>query len=298
MLAIIVFTGALVRLTGSGLGCVDWPACNEERFIDVSSTHGAIEQINRLFTGVVALSVIVAVLGSLWRSPRRRDLTWWSLGLVAGVVAQVIIGGIVVLTGLHPLWNMAHFLVSMVLVSQAAMLVRRSGEPDTGSRRRHVDQTTARLTWAVGVVGTAAIVTGTVVTATGPHAGDENAVRLGFDLGSVARVHGVTVVATLVVACLLALRLWRGGGSRWQTLRTPLETVIALGCIQGTVGYVQWFAGVPVGLVAVHIVLATAIMVALVNLVASLYVVEIDDVATPHLAAMDDMTERASSTVR
>ena len=73
MLAVIVVTGALVRLTGSGLGCVDWPSCNEERFIDVSSTHGAIEQVNRLFTGVVAVSVIVAVLGSLVRAPRRRE---------------------------------------------------------------------------------------------------------------------------------------------------------------------------------------------------------------------------------
>lgn len=298
MLAIIVVTGALVRLTGSGLGCVDWPACNQERFIDVSSTHGAIEQINRLFTGVVAASVIVAVLGSLWRTPRRRDLTWLSVGLVLGVLAQVVIGGIVVLTGLHPLWNMAHFLVSMVLVSLAALLVRRSGEPDTGQRRRHVDTPTARLTWAVGVLGTAAIVTGTVVTATGPHAGDENAVRLGFELGSVARIHGITVVATLLLAALLALRLWREGGSQWQSLRSPLETFIALGCIQGTVGYVQWFAGVPVGLVAVHIALATAIMVSLVNLVASVQVVDTDGVPAPHRAAMDAMIERASSTVR
>lgn len=298
MLAVIVVTGALVRLTGSGLGCVDWPSCNEERFIDVSSTHGAIEQVNRLFTGVVAASVIVAVLGSLLRVPRRRDLTWLSLGLVAGVLAQVVIGGIVVLTGLHPLWNMAHFLVSMVLVSVAALLVRRSGEPDGGGRTRPCDIVTERLTWGTAVLGCAAIVTGTVVTATGPHAGDENAERLGFELGSVARVHGITVVLTLACAALLALRLWRRGSGAWVALRTPLETVIALGAIQGTIGYVQWFAGVPVGLVAVHIALATAIMVSLVSLVAGLRpVVSADqDVATR--AASDPMTERASATVR
>jgi heme a synthase len=298
MLAIIVVTGALVRLTGSGLGCVDWPACNQDRFIDVSSTHGAIEQVNRLFTGIVALSVIVAVLGSLVRAPRRRDLTWLSLGLVAGVLAQVVIGGIVVLTGLHPLWNMAHFLVSMVLVSMAALLVRRAGEPDGGPRRRAVDQVTHRMTWGVAVLGTAAIVTGTVVTATGPHAGDENASRLGFELASVARVHGITVIATLSVAALLALRLWRADGGARTALRTPLETVIALGAIQGTVGYVQWFAGVPVGLVAIHIALATAIMVALVSLVASLSPVVVDHVAGDSRDASEAITDRASTTVR
>lgn len=298
MLAIIVVTGALVRLTGSGLGCVDWPACNQDRFIDVSSTHGAIEQINRLFTGVVALSVIIAVLGSLVRAPRRRDLTWLSLGLVVGVLAQVVIGGIVVLTGLHPLWNMAHFLVSMVLVSIAGLLVRRSGEPDGLPRRRVVDLVTYRLTWGVAVLGSAAIVTGTIVTATGPHAGDENASRLDFELGSVARIHGITVIATLILALILALRVWRGEGHARTAVRTPLETVIALGAIQGTVGYVQWFAGVPVGLVAVHIALATAIMVALVNLVASLHAVhEGHDVADSRDAS-EAITDRASATVR
>ena len=87
-LAVIIVTGALVRLTGSGLGCPDWPECNESRFVDVSSTHGAIEQLNRLFTGLVAVAVVLAVLGSLVRSPRRRDLTWLSLGLVAGVIGR------------------------------------------------------------------------------------------------------------------------------------------------------------------------------------------------------------------
>ncbi len=298
MLAVIVVTGALVRLTGSGLGCVDWPACNEERFIDVSSTHGAIEQVNRLFTGVVALSVIIAVLGSLWRSPRRRDLTWLSLGLVAGVLAQVVIGGIVVLTGLHPLWNMAHFLVSMVLVTMATLLVRRAGEPDIGRRRRVVDTTSERLTWGVVILGSLAIVTGTVVTATGPHAGDENAERLGFYLGTVARVHGVTVVCTLALAAFMGWQLRRRGGASWSVLRGPLETFLALGLVQGTVGYVQWFAGVPVGLVAVHIALATAIMVALVNMAASTRAVGDDQASADSLDAHDMITERASATVR
>ncbi len=92
LLMVIVVTGAAVRLTGSGLGCDDWPRCNDQQLVDVSSGHAAIEQVNRLFTGLVALAVILAVLGSLWRQPRRRDLTWLSLGLVAGVIGQIVLG--------------------------------------------------------------------------------------------------------------------------------------------------------------------------------------------------------------
>ncbi|MFM8383076.1 MAG: COX15/CtaA family protein [Actinomycetota bacterium] len=88
MLCIIVITGAAVRLTGSGLGCTDWPRCNSEKFIDVSSTHGAIEQVNRLFTGLVAAAVVVAVLAARVRRPRRRDLVLLAWGLVAGVMAN------------------------------------------------------------------------------------------------------------------------------------------------------------------------------------------------------------------
>ncbi|MCE2855904.1 MAG: COX15/CtaA family protein, partial [Ilumatobacteraceae bacterium] len=123
-LCVIIVTGALVRLTGSGLGCSDWPRCNEQRLIDVSTHHTRIEQLNRLFTGVVSISVIVAVLGAYrrrWVEPR---LVPWAWSLVIGVLAQVILGGVVVLTGLHPLANMGHFLLSMVLVSCAWVLLQ------------------------------------------------------------------------------------------------------------------------------------------------------------------------------
>lgn len=267
MLCIIVVTGALVRLTGSGLGCVDWPACNQERFIDVSSTHGAIEQVNRLFTGVVALSVIVAVLGSMRRSPRRRDLTWLSWGLVAGVLAQVVLGGVVVLTGLHPLANMGHFLLSMVLVANGLVLVHRAGEDDVSRPPPTVSAPTRRLAWLVAGLTTVAVVTGTVVTGTGPHAGDEDAPRFGFDIGHVARVHGITVVVTLLAALGLAWRLRSRPRVDADAMRGPLELFIALGLLQGAIGYTQYFAGVPVGLVLVHIAGATAVFLAAVNLV-------------------------------
>src|SRR5436190_6496858 len=139
-LVAIVVTGALVRLTDSGLGCADWPQCSDERFIDVTSSHAAIEQINRLFTGVVAVAVIVAVAGSLLRTPRRRDLTWLSLSLVAGVIGQAIVGGVVVLTGLHPIAVQQHFLLSMALLAAALTLYRRAAMPDGSQWQRGVSE--------------------------------------------------------------------------------------------------------------------------------------------------------------
>lgn len=256
-LCVIILTGALVRLTGSGLGCADWPRCNESRFVDVSSTHTRIEQLNRLFTGVVSVSVIAAVLLAHRRTPRRPDLVRLAWGLVAGVVAQVVIGGVVVLTGLNPFANMAHFLVSMLLVLCAFALHRRSaaeaGDPwlrqVPGALRAHFRV----LVGAVSVV----IVTGTVVTATGPHAGDETAVRFGFALTSVARVHSASVIVTVAALVTLMIRLRRAGPAVDSDTFDALGHLAAVACGQAVVGYVQYFTGVPVALVAVHIVGAT-----------------------------------------
>ncbi|MSV84916.1 MAG: hypothetical protein F2864_05330, partial [Actinobacteria bacterium] len=102
LIAIIVVTGAAVRLTGSGLGCEDWPNCSSGEFVGFETPNQTIEQVNRLFTGLVSVAVIAAVLGSLRRRPYRRDLVWWSAGLVAGVIGQIVLGGITVLVDLHP----------------------------------------------------------------------------------------------------------------------------------------------------------------------------------------------------
>jgi heme a synthase len=264
-LSVIVVSGAAVRLTGSGLGCDDWPNCNSERLIDVSSTHAAIEQINRLFTGVVAFSVIAAVLGSLIRRPRRRDLTWLSLGLVAGVIGQIVLGGITVLVELHPLAVQGHFLLSMVLIANAVVLVRRAGEPDGIERHRVVRRSTARLLWALGVLTSVAIFTGTIVTGTGPHAGDENARRFGFDISSVARLHGISVIVTIATA--LAIVAWiRHSRDERAVLYSPLTTWMFVAVLQATVGYVQYFNGVPEVLVGVHIAGATALFIVTVQL--------------------------------
>lgn len=265
-LSVIIFTGALVRLTGSGLGCADWPRCSTTKFIDVSTGHTLIEQANRLFTGVVSFSVIAAVLLAYFRTPKRKDLVLLAWGLVVGVLVQIVIGGIVVLTGLNPYANMAHFLVSLLLVANAFMLFRRSGqEPDTYFRSGPPRLVTAiRL-----VVGSSslALVTGTVVTASGPHAGDEKAVRLGFAMTSVARVHSVSVLLTIALIIFLAVRAkqLRGDSSTTDAIQALLFAAV----FQGAIGYAQYFTGVPVALVAAHIVGATALWFAVCNLAVS-----------------------------
>ncbi|MEO6987726.1 MAG: COX15/CtaA family protein, partial [Aquihabitans sp.] len=116
LLILIVVTGAAVRLTGSGLGCSDWPNCTDTQFVAPMEFHPMVEFVNRLVTGLVSIAVALAVLGSLRRAPRRRDLTWLSLGLVAGVIAQILVGRIVVVSGLNPWWVQVHMVVSVLLV--------------------------------------------------------------------------------------------------------------------------------------------------------------------------------------
>ncbi len=146
LLCSIVVTGAAVRLSGSGLGCSDWPNCEPGQFIEIGDPNQAIEQLNRMFTGLVSVVVIAAVLGALLLRPRRRDLLWLSLGLVAGVLAQIVLGGITVLVDLHPVAVAGHFTVSMLLVVDATVLVWRAGRT-AGSAAPAVGPTDRRLSW-------------------------------------------------------------------------------------------------------------------------------------------------------
>lgn len=267
LLASIVVTGALVRLTDSGLGCSDWPRCNEEKLIDVSSTHAAIEQLNRLFTGLVGLAVIVAVAGSLLRVPRRRDLTWLSLSLVGGVIGQAIVGGIVVLTHLHPLAVQQHFLLSMVILAAAVALHRRATLGDGERWERAVSIGTMRRVWLLAGLTAVAIVTGTVVTGTGPHSGQhdgEPVRRFGFAISSVVRVHSGAVLLT--VAALIALLVHLRRHPDRQRLDSSVTGFSILAVCQGTIGYVQYFSDIPVVLVGIHVGLATTLWLSLVYL--------------------------------
>ena len=270
-LGVIVVTGAAVRLTGSGLGCPDWPNCDTGHLSPHGTTgyHGAVEFVNRTFTGLVSVLVMLAVLGSLVRRPRRRDLTWLSIGLVIGVIAQIVLGGLVVIYGLSPPWVMAHFAVSMVLVADAVVLHDRAGRPD-GPTVPAASGRVRRMGVVLIVLAAAVIAAGTVVTGTGPHGGDENVRRLDFSITEVARLHGILANA-FIVAVLVTLVLL-GKDAAPSGLRRRGNVLLAVLCSQATIGYIQYFSGVPVVLVAVHVLGAVLVWVATLQFVLGLRV--------------------------
>jgi cytochrome c oxidase assembly protein subunit 15 len=264
-LAFIVVTGAAVRLTGSGLGCTDWPTCEEGRLAPVDATdfHAMVEFVNRTITGLVSVAVMLAVLGSLVRRPRRRDLTLWSLGLVAGVIGQIVLGGLTVLFDLAPPFVMGHFILSMVLLWNAVVLHHRAGLPDGGRTEPLVSPTLLAMSRLLVASAAIVVFTGTVVTAAGPHAGDASARRLDATVADVARVHGTSVVI-LVGLTVFALR----GASRERApdvVQGALRTLLAVLVAQAGIGYVQYFTGVPAALVGAHVLGAVAVWVAVVR---------------------------------
>ena len=252
----IVVTGSLVRLTGSGLGCSDWPNCNNTKFVDISTGHAAIEQINRLFTGVVAASVIVAVSCSVLLRPRSRRITANAGLLVIGVLVQVVLGAYVVITGLNPWSNMAHFLVSIVLVSAAFVLVKRVElliEPLSPHEIRDKP-----LRWTLITVTAVVVFLGTVVTGAGPHSGAEQATRLGISVKHATQMHSVSVWVMVLVAVLVAVRA-RKNAEQWSSEGPKMLRLLSALLAQGFIGYVQYFAGVPAPLVAVHVALSVIV---------------------------------------
>ena len=265
LLVVIVISGAAVRLTGSGLGCDDWPNCNSTRLIDVSSSHAAIEQVNRLFTGLVSVGVIAAVLGSMWRRPRRRDLVLLSWGLVAGVLAQIVLGGLLVIFDLHPIMVQGHMVLSLVLVGTAVVLHHRAGEPDGTVRIAATSMPATRLAWVMAALTGVVVLLGTVVTGAGPHAGDEDVERLGVDIGAAARAHGIAVMVTLAAAVALAVLATRRPEDR--RLSPTLSSWIFVGLLQAAIGYIQYFNDVPALLVGVHVAGATLLWALTVRLV-------------------------------
>jgi cytochrome c oxidase assembly protein subunit 15 len=238
LIGLIVVTGGAVRLTHSGLGCTDWPTCQANRIYPEWQFHGWVEFGNRLVTGLVSIAVIVAVLGALVRVPRRRDLTWLSVGLVGGVVGQIVLGGIVVL-----------FL--------------RACRPDGSVQRPIAAPQVRTLGRVLIVVAALAIVTGTVVTGTGPHSGsngDTLVKRLPFAITTVARVHGTVDLAALLVITALVVQLRRTRAPR--AVQGRAEVVLVFGILQAAIGYTQYLTGVPEVLVALHILGATLVWTA------------------------------------
>ncbi len=262
-LTFIVVTGGAVRLTGSGLGCPDWPTCARNRVVAPWEYHAMVEFVNRTITGLVSVAVMLAVLGSLIRRPRRRDLTWLSIGLVGGVIGQIVLGGLTVLFELRPGFVMAHFLVSMVLLANAVVLHHRAGRP-AGPTRPAVGTDLLALGRLEVAAAGLVIFLGTIVTSSGPHGGDENAERLPLLLTDVTRLHGIAVMLFLAVTLVTMWRLRRAGVSRAILRRS--EVLLTVLVAQAALGYIQYFTGVPALLVGFHIAGATAVWVAALRL--------------------------------
>lgn len=270
LLVFIVVTGGAVRLTGSGLGCSDWPTCEEDRFVAAFDFHPMVEFVNRAITGLVSAAIIVAVLGSRRRTPRRRDLTWLSLGLVAGVIGQILLGKLVVETDLNPVLVQGHFLLSMALIADAVVLHHRAGLPDEpagavrpGGHRRGAEEPIRRLASLAVILAAVVILTGTVVTGAGPHAGDLDAKRLDVAVGTMARTHGLAMVAFLavVLATIGLLRRHRAPAAAFHLAHTLLTVLV----LQAAVGYTQYFTDVPPLLVGLHILGACVVWVAVLR---------------------------------
>jgi cytochrome c oxidase assembly protein subunit 15 len=264
-LGLIVFTGGLVRVTGSGLGCPTWPQCGGGSWVPRSqyALHGVVEFSNRMVTTAMSVVMIVTPLAALRLRDRRRrrDLVWLSFGLWAGFVAQVVLGGITVLVHLHPAAVAAHFLLSMVLLVNGVALYRRAGQGAAGPVTVTVRRELMWLARLAVVVAFAVLALGTVVTGTGPHSGDSaKARRFGFDIVTVAQLHadGAMLLTGLSVALLFAVRVAKAS----REARVWADVLAATIVVQAAIGFTQYFLGIPAGLVAAHVGGATVMWIA------------------------------------
>lgn len=273
----IIVTGAIVRITGSGLGCPTWPECVEGSLVPTStqmeSWNKYVEFGNRLLTFVLAIAAIAAVVAALVdrrrrrRSnlPGRRILTILAVVPLGGTAVQAVLGGITVLTGLNPYTVSAHFLVSIALVAACVVLVVRSGESGDRPITWLVPSALRYLTWALVAATLAVVVLGVITTGSGPHSGDIDViVRFDLDLRTVAWLHADSVLLFmgLTVGLLVAARVAHAPAA--LTRRTLILLGIAL--VQGVIGYTQYFTGLPELLVAFHVIGAVLVWVAVLFL--------------------------------
>ena len=255
--ATLIVTGGAVRLTGSGLGCPTWPECTPGSYIPVA--HQAepllnvwIEFGNRLLgivLGFVSLLVVIAVLKC-----KRKDLRILAFGQLLGVIVQGILGGITVRTDLHPNFVAPHFLISIILIPGAVSLYSRRRAPAVFVKSLPL---TNRISLAHITTAFLAIVLGTIVTGSGPHAGDAQAERLNLDIQTISWLHADAVIILLGIT----LAFYVAQGTSERTKKT-IKIFSALALVQGGIGYIQYFTGVPEILVGAHILGATLVWIA------------------------------------
>lgn len=258
---LIVVTGGLVRLTGSGLGCPTWPKCTEESFVSVPEMgiHGLIEFGNRLLTFVlVIIAGLTFIVIRRTVKSLRFGLTWPAVLLILGIIAQALLGGVTVLTGLNSWVVGAHFLVSGVLISIASVLVWRAYSP----KHEPISYQSVLLAWPIFVVGWLTVIVGVVVTGAGPHAGDSLTPRNGFDLETWQHYHSwpaYAMTAMVLLSLVLALRSIPSSPSSNPAVRA-LGILLIVSILQGILGVVQSNLGVPALLAGVHMFGASLII--------------------------------------
>ena len=254
----LVLTGGAVRITGSGLGCPTWPECTPGSYTPVphqaeGQLHAWIEFGNRLLTFALVAVSLAVLIHVLYK--RRSDLRSLAIGQLLGILGQGVLGGITVLTDLHPLPVAGHLLLSIILIAGAASLYSRreySARP-----RTDLDKLTKRISLLHIGLAFVVIILGTIVTGSGPHAGDEKAQRFGFDIRMVAWLHADAVIALLGLTAAFYILVRT---DKELARRITIFTVIALA--QGAIGYIQYFTGIPEILVAAHLLGATLVWIA------------------------------------
>ena len=259
----IIVTGAIVRLTGSGLGCPTWPDCAPGSLIPVAGQvegfHKYIEFGNRTLTFLVlAISIALFVFSLL---NEKRNIIVWSFLPLIGTLLQAVLGGITVLTGLHPATVMAHFLLSIVLV---AISVKINAYFNNQRTSKVLPKIVDNYVKVVTLVGLSVIVLGTITTGSGPHSGDEIAARFDIDIRVIAWLHADSVLlfVGLIVGLLVISRINKESKHIYKITRTLF--IICL--VQGFIGYVQWFSGLPWILVSFHVIGAVITWIAITNL--------------------------------
>jgi cytochrome c oxidase assembly protein subunit 15 len=260
----ILVTGAVVRLTGSGLGCPTWPQCVEGSYVPTArqaeAWHKYVEFGNRLLTFVLVILAIAALIAAWWdrRSratsgrPKRPVILLLALIPIIGTVAQAVLGGITVLSGLSPVTVSSHFLLSMVIVAGCVALVVRSGDPGDQPITYLVQPLVRRLAWALVAVSAVLVLLGVLTTGSGPHSGDANAeTRFSFDPRTISWLHADVVLLFVGLSVGLLIVLIVSQAPRRAVFHTALLLGIAIA--QGLLGYLQYFTGLPVVLVTLHV---------------------------------------------
>lgn len=267
----LVVTGGAVRLTGSGLGCPTWPTCTGSSISPVphqaqGALHSWIEFGNRLLTFALVISAVVALVATVkWSKERsdRRRVRWIALWQVLGIFGQAILGGVTVLTKLNPLPVSGHFLLSILLIAGAQSLRHRM----LARPRISPLPVTAVMVRVVAGLAAAVVTVGTVVTGSGPHAGDIHAKRYPFSPREISYLHADLVIALvcLAIGLLLIIRVSETGDAKVRLTRA-LEIFLITSLAQGFIGYIQYFTGLPESLVALHLLGATTVWIAAWNI--------------------------------